>query len=264
MAYRNPAFYIWHDLAESTNQDVSPNVVGGSKGNLFDYRTEELLQWQLEAAPAVETVTADRNEVSTGVYQQVDTVILPAGIEVPAGTTLNVGMNPGNVQLITTPTLDDTLQVFTLNAVDTTALDAVFANFIRATIGAISVGELYISEKREMSRGPDPGWDISSRSHSNEMTSYAGVDSSRITGPSVRTFRLKWEALGDADMAIIDDLILYAGTALPFYFTPPDTRYEEVILCKLARSPQMSQQRLNPSATGNAYELQLDLIEVSG
>ena len=77
-------------------------------------------------------------------------------------------------------------------------------------------------------------------------------------------FHHDMEEYSPGDMAIIDELILYAGTARPFYFTPPDDRYADAILCKLARDPQIRQQRSNPGVSGPAYEVQLDLIEVAG
>lgn len=271
MAYRNPAFYLWHDLAEATTVNISAGSTKGSKGNAYDYRQDELLGWPSEASPNAESVAAEpRAEVSSGVYQFVDTLIIPAGSVFSGTASANLVMDVDatyatSPQTYLAPTpIDETLQVLPLSSpAGSTSRGYCIIQLIRDTTSTVEIGELYLSEKREMSRGPDPGWDISSRSHSTDAVSMAGVESSRITGASVTTFRLKWNALGAADMVIIDDLLTLCGTARPFYFAPPDDRYPEVMLCKLSRDPQMRQRRSNPGA-GIAYDLQLDLIEVTG
>lgn len=271
MAYRNPAFYIFHEFPDATTITEINAPDSGSKGLLYDYRQLERAQWNATNPLAVEYKTT-RPEITTGVYQRIDTCILPAGTDFSDATSTfsvwtadDLAFTTGVVNHVNAVSLTGALIVEAF-ASAASSTSKPYARIVLAStvLSAASIGEIWITEKREMSRGPAANWDISSRSHSTTMTSMGGVDSSRITGASLKTFRLRWNVLGDADLAIIDDLLSEAGTALPFYFTPPDDRYPEVMLCKLSREPQIRQQRGNPAASDPSYEVQLDLIEVAG
>jgi hypothetical protein len=271
MAYRNPVFYIFHEFTTAVTITESNAPDAGAKGNLWDYRQDERAHWDAANPLAVE-YKSTRPSITTGVYQELDTAILPAGTDFSdAASTFSIwtaddlAFTADVVNHVSAEAVPSALLVESfLNASASSTHE--YLRIVLASVGSSTadIGEIWLSQKREMSRGPDPGWDISSRSHKNDFTSMAGIDSSRITGPSVSTFRLAWNSLSGTDLDVIDDLLELAGTARPFYFTPPDTRYPEVMLCRLSRDPQLRQQRSNPGVSGPAYEVTLDLIEVAG
>ena len=257
MAYRNPAFYFAHAARTAGIGAISINNGAAAADSpldlLIDDRSGANFQY------AADPVTASFIEVDRGVdfatLPTLDTWIIPAGNNFGEGGIVTLEAEEDDNAGFSSPTSlhaplaiseGDTALQFQAFATTSTQRFIRLQNNIAISTRALAWGELFFTQKRELTRGPDPEWDHPFVTNVFVSRSDAGVISTRVQGAAVQTFRMVFRNVSGADMQIFIDLFEAVGhDARPFYFDPPDDTLP-TMLVRLIDAAGLQQDFLNP------------------
>ncbi len=267
MPYQNPAFYFYHGMREAlTVGSPTASVLDA----LHDGRQGEILVFDddFTTTPS-QSVSTERPD--TPEADAIDTLIIAS--HNLTGTVLNVQTGP-TVEDLLDPNYSVAEAAGVLIIRPLTNTQAVLPSheninvfILQGTAAGSTVpemGELMLTTKREMIRGPDPNWEHPWVRSQTQFTNEAGVTSTWLKGAARKRFRMTWRGLEGADRQLLFDLQAQTNDwSEPFYFQPPDTTYD-TLLVELERDADWKQDFLSPLDTGTTDEVTLNLIEVLG
>ena len=289
MAYQNPAFYFYHALRDSQDIVTTPGSTQADQTPLYDSRIGALFQWDAAigtvAVPSNKSVTFQLS--GTGTYNQLNDSSFAADPAAAAmDTCIIAGHNIGGME-ITAFTQYDAVDLYSPNTPIDVATNGqivilpftqgrtIPANTERLsftirpnddTYAAVipEISELWFTQERELTRGPEPNWNHPYRTTQKRFESVGGVSSTWMTGPARKTYRLTWRHLFGADRQIFLDMKEQTDDfSQPFFFRPPDDAYP-TILVELDRDAGWTQDFMDPLISGTSDQITLPLIEVLG
>ena len=263
MAYQNPAFYFYHAAREAQDATFNPAGITGDVHSLWDDRQGEVV-----ASTNTGNVFIDVDRELTPEADAVDTMIVSghnfAGLNiqvfaVPSGGGGGVPMYPSTpvAEANGVPIIVD------LTPEPTSTNDSIQLGIISSTTEP-ELTELMFTTKRELTRGPIPGWQHPWQRTQRQFTSEGGVTSTWLLGAARKRFRLTWRHLVGADRQVFLDMREQtAQWSQPFWFRPPDTTYETA-LYELDRDSDWQQDFDSPLDSGTSDAITMPLIEVLG
>ncbi|MEE8543977.1 MAG: hypothetical protein V3S94_08970 [Gammaproteobacteria bacterium] len=270
MSYQAPAFYFYHAAREAVS--VAVDTPDPSPEALFDGRQGEIYVYTRDFATAGNNNLFNIERPSgSPAADAVDHIIISSH-----------NLNLSEVECFASPTVVDLLvpnyTVTEANGVPIfiplTTVQPVAGGHEDVQIsfrqgGAAGtvvpeMGEVFLTTKHEMSRGPDPGWDHPWLRAQRQFVNESGVASTWLKGAARKRFNLTWHALEGADRQILFDLQEQTNDwSEPFWFQPPDTIYPSLLM-QLERDSDWTQDGLSPLDTGTTDRVTLPLIEVLG
>lgn len=269
MAYQNPAFYFYNHLRATLDASTSPTNQGDLFA-LYDSRLGELFAFDTDLAASTKHIIADLNQ--TAESNAIDTLII-SGANCPGNemrvlsypVTFGVDVVARGPELVVPTPVPEPI-VYELDSDFGT--DDVLSLRVRTGSGSGAVfleySEVMFTTKRELTRGPNPGWDHPWQRTQNRFESPGGVTSTWQTGPARKRYTLTWSHLFGADRQIFLDMREQTNDwADPFWFLPPDDIYP-IVFMELDRDSQWTQDHGNPLDSGTSDEVTLPLIEVLG
>jgi hypothetical protein len=273
LTYQNPSYSFLHIGADAGVGSLTASPVaatGFPLDNLVDYRSSSLFKFSATGAGYV--------EIDAGVQpmaEEIDRIIIPAGHNLATVTqarviTSTTGAYGGEETI--RRTWDQSAQSDPDGIIDqtftTTSTDQYTRFYINAPAGtAWEFGQLWITNKRTPTRGPDPDW--SEQQVSNTVSVPFPSRTATVSLAANRwEYEFTYHYLDGTDLAIFDDLIEEVGIDLvPFYLDPPDdTTPTGPLLMKInSGSYRRDQERTIPSgALGAAYQIRFSMLEEIG
>jgi hypothetical protein len=267
MAYQNPAFYFYHSARESQDASGVPAPSATSPYSIFDDRQGEVFTFEGQVGGFVE-INSQRPQ--TAEASLVDTLIISGhnwdGLQMLAQANDTTG-GGGTVGVISLQTISvPNGEPIFLDASPTDALihDQLEIDVFETSAPWPELTEMWWTQKRELTRGPVPGWDHSWARTQHQFTSQSGVTSTWLTGANRKRFRMTWRALsGDDRQVFLDMREQTDGWSRPFWMRPPDDIYE-TRLYELDRDSDWQQDLDDPLTSGTADQITMPMIEVLG
>lgn len=263
MAYQNPSFNFLHAYrdAGASGLTVSPAAAAtGPVDYLIDDRAGSLCVAGSAATSGFWLV--DRG---AGTLEDVDRLLIPAGHNLDGRSlTISQDDNAG----FTSPTaLATSIAVSGSGLIDITLASITAERYVTVAIDtgaslAWEIGEVFLTRKRTLSRGPNFRWKHPSVDNVIAHTNAAGVESFRVIGAARKTYDLQWGWIDGADLTVLQELEAAVGTHTPFYFDPPDDSFPTVLVT-LSELPDIEQDREVP-ATGHSHRYRLRMVETLG
>ena len=257
MAYRNPKFYTAHMFRLSPALVASDFAVGTPLGLLYDGKQKQLFRFAgAELFHALQVTGLPAGHLA-------DTVIIPDGHNINGDNIVlehSAGAFPG------TSVLNEVVPAgLYISSQWVAVADAGW----RVSIGPNNstqwhLGEFVITLERELVRGPVVSWSQGNLANLFRSETQAGIASSRVLGATRLTWRATWDQMNESDVAqVLDMLEDIGGAAFPFYFLPPDTRFN-LGLYEMER-PVTTLIATSLTAAGSPrYRMTLDLVEALG
>lgn len=269
MAFQELAFYYYHGAREALIVNVTAST---GEEVLFDGRQGEIFVFPDDFTGLGGVATIQITRPDTPAADAVDHLIFSSHNF--NGTKINALTNPTAVDLIDPDPVVTVANGVPLVVPFTTTQavqpdhEQILVNIIQNTApGSLvpELGEIFLTTKHTMSRGPDPGWDHPWVRSQQQFTNVAGVTSTWLNGTARKRFVFTWHSLGDADRQILFDLQDQTDDwSQPFWIAPPDDIYGEVLFMQLERDGAWKQDGDNPLGNGTTDEVTLPLIEVLG
>lgn len=270
MAYRDPVFYFYHaarhGAALGGSFAVSSARTVGGDPQLIDSLVDAPLTLTDTLLTEVGSYTVPID--GTAISQAVDTLIV-AGHNWE-GADVSVLAQPSSLDLIASdPTVSVADGVAFPVALDQnvpftskTQLEVQITTNGGAEDSTVpSVGELFFTQARTMTRGPMPNWDHPWRRWQERLATQGGVSHAWQTGVARKTFEMTWENVSGADLTLLTDMREQtAGYAHSFWFLPPDTDYG-LIQVEVAGEPLWDHAW---QGSVPAHRVTLSLVEVLG
>jgi hypothetical protein len=264
MAYQNPAFYFQHAARVAQNADATPQPADATaEFNLFDDRQGEPLTF--ESGPGVDVQT---ERVDTPAANAIDTMIVSGhnwnGLDLDIIATEVGGGSPNPLLTGSTVTEADGVPIFREFAAAPISVWPVLKVQLLLGDTGTELTEIWWTQKRELTRGPEPHWDHSWRREQHQFTSQSGVTSTWLTGANRKRYSMTWRHLVGADRQVFLDLREQTdGWSRPFWMRPPDTIYP-TLLMELDRDSDWRQDFDSPLDSGTSDAITMPLIEVLG
>ena len=236
MAYQAPAFYFYHAARVVQEATSLPAPTGTPEFRLYDDRLGEVFQF--EAATTGSCFVYTDREL-TAAADAVDTIIITGhnfqsnGLDIKADAvdSSDTGNTTPMLPLTTVTAADRVPIIETLTPRSTSPHDRVQLQIEGVTTPFPELTEIYWTTKREMVRGPEPGWEHPWVRTQRRFLSDGGVSTTWMTGPARKRFQLTWRYLEGDDRQIFLDMREQTDDwSRPFWFRPPDTTYPTLLV----------------------------------
>ncbi len=255
MAYRNPQFvflHSWRD-AGSSNITTSSESPGFDIERIIDDQSGPLFKWLI--SDPTNDMEVDRG---AGTLEAVDRLLIPSGHDITGNLifeTSTSGVFAG----------EETQRVNIIAAAGVinesfTSTDDRYHRF-RVPNQQSKFGELFVGRDRQTARGPNQQW-VDQREPNLVETELRGGNIYRVkAGELRRAFSFTFSRITGTDLAIFDELVTDTQGGLhPFWFFPPDTT-EAPVFVKLLTAVNRRQDSGSPTATGQKFEIVLQMVE---
>ena len=270
MAGQNPAFYFYHSIREGSSLGTAP-ASSASLAPMFDGRQGEIFAFDDDfTTEAVQRVAYDRPD--TPAADAIDYILIPSHNLTGCSLNLFTSGSPAVDMLSPNYTVTEAageLIILPLTVTQDVAPDherLYFQIFQGTAAGATTpeLGEIFLTTKREVTRGPEFNWDHSWVRAQQQFVGLSGISSTWLNGAARKRYVLTWRHLSGADRQIMFDMREQTNDwSEPFYFTPPDDQYP-TILVELERDPGWEQDFQDPLSTGTTDAVTLPMIQVLG
>lgn len=265
MAYRNPRFYFHHALRSAGVAAIGGSTfatVNGvlSRGYVHDSGLGRL--GTFNAAAVNQYVKADRGS-GYALLPSLDRLIIPSGHTISTNT-LEVRSHTSDPPDGVTGTLryGPTAQAAGLRVLTLTS--PILTRYLSITVpssGAWSFPELWLSQLRTTTRGPDPKWTDAKVGNQFEASMRSGETYRLELGAERRLFEFTYRALSGADLAVFTEMRTETRNGIfPLWVDPPDDA-ESAIPMQILGGLEFEQDFATPSV-GPQYAVKLRLLEV--
>ena len=257
MAYRNPRYMVDHALRDRGDENV---FVSGE-----DPETPKV-----RLADGMVARPFRFDSIATDHYVAVDLSATPASYAraiIPAGHTLASAawvIEQSASAGFSSPT---TLGSGTF-AAGTALLDLTFTastqRYLRlriSTSGLWTLHELYFTNSRTTTRGPDPNWVDTPVVNVNVTTMRSGEEYGHRIGEQRQEISYTYNRMASADWDVFADLLTATSDgAEPFYLDRTDDGLPPMMV-RMVSPPARAQDRPNPRALGETYRVALLMRE---
>lgn len=262
MAYRNPQYYFHHTLRSAGVAAIGGSTFSTTQPRAYVHDSGGGRNGAFNAAAVNQFVKADRG-TGFATLPSCNRLIIPSGHTLSTNT-LEVRHHTSDPPDGVTGTLiyGPTAQAAGLRRLTlSTPLTNRYVSVTVPASGAWAFPELWITEMRQTTRGPDPSWKDAKVANQFEASMRSGETYRLELGTERRFFEFTYRALSGADLIVFTDMRTETRNGLyPLYVGPPDDS-EEVIMMQILGGLEFEQDFEVPS-NGAQYQLTIRLLEV--